>query len=111
MTAQSEELKASSDILTQERSLLHAKVASIHQDRTELDIRLKKEREAWAREKSELIARQDEQQQENARKLSDIQVFTGSNFIKLLRVENVAKQLSASLKLAGYQLQIVLVTW
>ena len=111
MTAQSEELKASSDILTQERSLLHAKVASIHQDRTELDIRLKKEREAWAREKSELIARQDEQQQENARKLSDIQVFTGPNFIKLLRVENVAKQLSASLKLAGYQLQIVLVTW
>ncbi|XP_071804904.1 uncharacterized protein [Asterias amurensis] len=73
MTAQSEELKASSDILTQERSLLHSKVASIHQDRTELDIRLKKEREAWAREKSELIARQDEQQQENARKLSDIQ--------------------------------------
>ena len=76
MTAQTEELKASSDILTQERSLLHAKVASIHKNRTELEIRLKKEREAWTREKSNLVARQDAQQHENARKLSDIQVYT-----------------------------------
>ncbi|XP_022083293.1 A-kinase anchor protein 9-like isoform X2 [Acanthaster planci] len=73
MTAQTEELKASNDILNQERSLLHSKISAVQQERTELDIRLKKEREAWGREKSDLVARQDIQQQENARKLSDIQ--------------------------------------
>ncbi|XP_038052439.1 cytadherence high molecular weight protein 2-like [Patiria miniata] len=73
MTAQTEELKASNDILNQERSVLHNKISTIQQERTEVDIRLKKEREAWGKERSQLVARQDAQQQENARKLSDIQ--------------------------------------
>ncbi|XP_071503402.1 uncharacterized protein [Diadema antillarum] len=60
MTAQNEELQASNDILTQERTLLHTKLTTTEQEKTEIDVRAKREREVYEAEMEKLRALQME---------------------------------------------------
>ena len=54
MTAQNEELKASNDILTQERTVLHSKLSNTEQEKSEVDVRIKREREIFEMERNKL---------------------------------------------------------
>ncbi|XP_063958265.1 interaptin-like isoform X1 [Lytechinus pictus] len=54
LTAQNEELKASNDILNQERTILHAKLSNTEQEKSENEVRIKREREIYEMERDKL---------------------------------------------------------
>ena len=94
LTAQNEELQASSDILTQERTLLHTKLATAQQEKSEIHVKFRKDKDSWERERAEI--RSTLAQQDMA--LKDAQCMLGRLQVVKETLEKRSKEIEANLR-------------